>query len=112
MKIYAGKLVISDELSARAREVAKAVEPSALLAFENLISNARQGIRATRAEWAPFNSLLVDDKMPLNRDDQSHLAALLTATMSRALALEKDDQAVAVAASKARIAAGLKASER
>ncbi len=110
MKIYAGKLVIDEELSARAREVAKAVEPSALLAFENLISNARQGIRGTRLEWAPFNSLLLDEKMPLNRDDQSHLAALLTATMGRAIALERDIQAVAVAASKARIAAATNAS--
>lgn len=112
MKIYASKLVISDEVSSRAREVASAVEPSALLTFENLISNARQGIRGTRAEWAPFNSLLLDGKLTLNRDDQAHLAALLTATMGRALALEKDVKAVAVAASKARLAAATAAGRR
>jgi hypothetical protein len=83
-----------------------------LATFENLISNARQGIRGTRADWAPFNPLLLDEKMPLNRDDQSHLAALLTATMGRTLALERDDQVVAVAASKARMAAATVASRR
>ena len=112
MKIYAGKIGVSDEVSSRAREVANAVEPSQLVSLENLISNARQGIRGTRADWAPFNALLLEDKVPLNRDDQGHLAALLTATMGRALALEREDQAVAVAASEARAAAATAAGRR